>query len=64
MRKLCAFALPFGAAVFLAVYLVPETLWLAGGLLCVLAGAAALLLLRRKLPEKWQRRPGKLPKWI
>ncbi len=46
MRKLCTVALPFGAAVFLAVYLLPEGIWLAAGLVCAAAGSAAALALR------------------
>lgn len=45
MRKLCCFAAPFGAAVFLAVYLLPEALWLPAGGLCA---ALAVLGLRLK----------------
>ena len=45
MRKLCCFAAPFGAAVFLAVYLLPEALWLPAGGLCA---ASAVLGLRLK----------------
>ena len=42
MRKLASFALPFAGAVFLAVYLLPEELWLPAGLLCALGTAACL----------------------
>ena len=44
MRKLCCFAAPFGAAVFLAVCLLPEAFWLPAGGLCALLALPGLLL--------------------
>lgn len=49
MRKLCTFALAFSAAVFFAVYLLPESALPPAGFLCALAGAASLPLLRGNL---------------
>ena len=46
MRKLCIFALSLSAAVFAAAYLLPEQLFVPAGLLCALAGAVCVPLLR------------------
>ena len=42
MRKLVCFALPFSAAIFLAVYLLPQGALLPAGIGCAAAGAAGL----------------------
>lgn len=44
MRKLCCFAAPFAAAVFAAMYLLPESLWLPAGGFCALGALAGLPL--------------------
>ena len=44
MRKLAWFAVSFSGAVFLAVYLLPETILVPAGALCALAALAGLLL--------------------
>ena len=44
MRKLCAFAVSFSAAVFLANYLLPARLWLPAGLLCTCGALLSRLL--------------------
>ena len=46
MRKLCIFGLSLSAAVFAAVYLLPEQLLVPAGLLCAPAGVVCLLLFR------------------
>lgn len=43
MRKLAAFALPFGAAVFAAQYILPRQLWLPAGLFCAVFALSALI---------------------
>ena len=48
MRKLASFALPFGAGVFLAVYLLPRPVRLAGAALCALIWAVCLFRWRRR----------------
>ena len=52
MRKLASFALPFGAGVFLAVYLLPRPVRLAGAALCALIWAICLLRWRRQGEDK------------
>ena len=42
MRKLCAFAGPFSAAVFAALFLLPERFWLPVGLCCGLGALAGM----------------------
>lgn len=42
MRKLAAFALPFGAAVFASQYILPGRLWLPAGMFCAVFALAAL----------------------
>lgn len=44
MRRLCWFAAPFSAAVFLAVYLLPEEIWMIAGGICALLALPGLLL--------------------
>ena len=44
MRRLCWFAVPFSAAVFLAVYLLPEEIWMIAGGICALLALPGLLL--------------------
>ena len=44
MRKLCSFAIPCAAAIFAAVYLLPETLLLPAAGICTLAALLGLLL--------------------
>lgn len=44
MRKLCSFAIPCAAAIFAAVYLLPETLLLPAAGICALAALPGLLL--------------------
>ncbi|MEG1857726.1 MAG: DUF4131 domain-containing protein, partial [Pseudoflavonifractor sp.] len=46
MRKLASFALPFALAVFGAVYLLPQALWLPAAVFCGLAGLWYFLLRR------------------
>ncbi len=46
MRKLCWLTCAFSAAVFLSVYLLPESLGLPAGFLCALGGLLSLLLPR------------------
>ena len=52
MRKLASFALPFGAGVFLAVYLLPRPVRLAGAVVCALIWAICLLRWRRQGEDK------------
>lgn len=52
MRKLASFALPFGAGVFLAVYLLPRPVRLAGAVVCALIWAICLLRWHRQGEDK------------
>lgn len=55
MRKLCAFAVPFAAAVFAGAYLLPRGAWLPAAVFCALAGMVLCLFLWGK-----ERRDGRL----
>ncbi|MEQ2444771.1 DNA internalization-related competence protein ComEC/Rec2 [Pseudoflavonifractor sp. CLA-AP-H29] len=52
MRKLASFALPFGAGVYLSVYLLPWPVRLAGAVVCALIWAVCLLRWRRQREDR------------